>query len=328
MEPIKTGRVTLEQIAARCGVSKASVSYVLSGKQGKCAISENTARRILETAAALDYKKNEAAAALSAMKTAPLNLIVLSPWLYAQYSSFTVQVNGVLEAASDVRATYINYRIGGLREVLKPALVKKAHVLLLMGTSPQDEGWLLRNREKFPNLILLNRRLDGIPSSAGNDEEAIADLGARIASRNRYRRFLLLHSQHPSSLEKIRIDAFRRFFPASECFAVPENPGDTFTRLVSREEEGVFVFLPRFQPASLVLLRALKEGYTVPGRLGIASYDSHPLIEEYMPCRLTSIDQQTEKMTIAALEMARVIRGGGRPADACTKAVLIPGDTV
>ena len=328
MDPIKTGKVTLEDIANLCGVSKASVSYVLSGKQGSHNISETTVRRILETAEQLNYRRDEAAAALAAMKKAPLSILVLSPWLYSQYSSFTVQVNSVLEAAPDVQAMYMNYSIGALKDVLKPSLCKKAHVILLMGTSPADEGWLIRNRQKFPNLVLLNRCVEDIPSVSGNDREATIALCERAKEKRQFSRQLIFHSKHPSSCEQARIDGFFEVFPHGEPLSLNDDPAAIFEKAVGRNEDGVFVFVPHYQAASLLLLRALRAGYAIPEKISLAAYDTHTLLVDYMPCELTTVDQETEKMTLSALQLARAIREGRQPDSVCIPARIISGETV
>jgi len=327
MEPVKTGKITLEDIAGLCGVSKASVSYVLSGKQGSHTISDATARRILETADRLNYRRDEAAAALAAMKKAPLSLLVLSPWLYSQYSSFTVQVNSVLEAAPDIRAVYMNYSSGSLKEVLRPSLCQKYHAVLLMGTSPADDSWLIRNREKFQGLVLLNRSLEGIPSVSGNDREAAADLCRRVQEKRRPTRQLIFHSRYPSSCEQARIDGFFDVFPNGEPLSPEGDPAAVFEKAVDREEEDVFVFVPQYQPASLLFLRALRDGYSIPGKIAFAAYDTHTLLTDYMPCELTTVDPATEKMTLTALQLARTVRSGQQPESVCVSARIIDGDT-
>ena len=57
-----TRRVTLSDVAERAGVSRATASAVLSGKEGKSIrVSDEKRREILEAAASLGYVPNTAA---------------------------------------------------------------------------------------------------------------------------------------------------------------------------------------------------------------------------------------------------------------------------
>lgn len=59
----RPGGVTARDIADASGVSVATVSYVLSGREG-VRISEQTRQRVLETARRIGYRRNSLAAAL------------------------------------------------------------------------------------------------------------------------------------------------------------------------------------------------------------------------------------------------------------------------
>jgi len=61
--------VTLKDVAKEAGVSIATVSKVLRGKQGKIAISEATRRRVLEAAKRLNYHPNIAARRLASRRS-------------------------------------------------------------------------------------------------------------------------------------------------------------------------------------------------------------------------------------------------------------------
>jgi DNA-binding LacI/PurR family transcriptional regulator len=66
-------RVTIGEIAKRAGVSRSTVSYVLSGKRP---VSAATARRINEVIAELGYRPNASARALAEGRTRTLGLII------------------------------------------------------------------------------------------------------------------------------------------------------------------------------------------------------------------------------------------------------------
>lgn len=66
--------ITIKEIAQRCEVSTATVSYILSGKSGKA--SEKTRERVLRVARELDYVPNAAAQHLKSKRTRSIGVIV------------------------------------------------------------------------------------------------------------------------------------------------------------------------------------------------------------------------------------------------------------
>lgn len=66
--------ITLKEIAKKCGVSTATVSYILSGKTGKA--SKKTAERVLRVAEELDYVPNAAARQLKTKRARSIGVIV------------------------------------------------------------------------------------------------------------------------------------------------------------------------------------------------------------------------------------------------------------
>ncbi|HEY3333107.1 MAG TPA: LacI family DNA-binding transcriptional regulator [Capsulimonadaceae bacterium] len=57
--------ITISDIAEKAGVSRATVSYVLNKRSTAVRISEETRRRVVETASALGYRRNELARAVT-----------------------------------------------------------------------------------------------------------------------------------------------------------------------------------------------------------------------------------------------------------------------
>lgn len=324
MEARKTGKPTLSDVAAASGVSVATVSYVLGGKQGGCAISETTARRILEAAAALDYRRNEAAAALAALRSAPLSLLVLSPWLYSQFSDFMFRVNGVL-AALPATVQYLNYHPGALGEVLTPRLAKRFHGVLVMGTHPRDEAFLRRSRGKFPTLVLLNRQVEGVLSIHGNDREATAELCQQVASREYYEKQIFLHSPQPGYCETARMSGFLSVFPKGQVLEMPKDPG---ALLSLAEQRRTFFFGAQYHLGAKVLTEAVRAGVPVPETWGIAVYDVHSLIADFLPKKLSAIQPHTEEMVRQAVAAVEALRRGEVPEDRLIAGDLLPGDTL
>lgn len=307
MEARKTGKPTQRDVARAAGVSVATVSYVLSGKRGGCAISPATASRIRRAAEELGYQKNADAAALSALKSEKLRLLVLSPWLYAQFSDFTYRINRVLER-SDAHVEYRNYKQGELRRALSAALCKRYDAVLLMGTAAEDDAHLSRMRHAYPNVIPVNREAEGYPFVAGDDGDAVEALCRRVSSAE-YDVFAAVLSPSPSSCEERRYEGFLRVFPRGKAVSEEE------ARALLESGERVCLFCPQYRPAATLLLHAMRSGRRVPEEVGILAYDVHSQIEEFLSLPLCTVDPNIEEMAERALLHARALsRGEGAEA--------------
>jgi DNA-binding LacI/PurR family transcriptional regulator len=76
VEAVNNKRITIKDIAARAGVGKATVSYVLNATQTKVSISEETRKRVLQVVKECGYHPNAAARALSARRTGQIGFIL------------------------------------------------------------------------------------------------------------------------------------------------------------------------------------------------------------------------------------------------------------
>ena len=76
---MSSGRVTIKDIASEAGVSTTLVSFVMNNKvngQKTYRVNEETAQRILDIAARLNYQPNNAARTLRNGKTNTIGVIV------------------------------------------------------------------------------------------------------------------------------------------------------------------------------------------------------------------------------------------------------------
>jgi DNA-binding LacI/PurR family transcriptional regulator len=87
----------MNDIAARAGVSQATVSYVLNDKMNGRRVGQGTRKRVLDAAAELGYQRNEIARSMATGKSRVIGFIVSAPEL----QSAARMLAGVLDEADE-----------------------------------------------------------------------------------------------------------------------------------------------------------------------------------------------------------------------------------
>ena len=331
-------KTTIEDIARASGVSKATVSYVLNNKRSSFQLSAQTVARVLNVSKELKYRPNLVAVALSEQKNVPLSLLILSPWLHAQFSDFMAQVSHALEKTTlemRLKPTYELYYAGSLRKALRPARCEKFDAVIIIGTSDEDDAFLRKNREKFRNIILLNREVEGYPCSVGNDYEASAELAKRISAAKYYERYVIYHAGKISGCEQKRIDGFRDALKKSgetDIRIHKSAASDSFDTLCECLLEQHFqaktlYFIPQYYPAARFLKYLQQKGITVPQDVGVAAYDQHSLLTDFLSPALMTVDPRIADMTRQALLLARGIKDGEKVSGKVTESFFELGES-
>ncbi len=331
-------KVTMEDIAKLSGVSKATVSYVLNQKRSSLGLSSRTVMKVLETSHKLNYRPDSVAVALSQQKGLPLSLLILSPWLYTQFSDFMAQVNKTLSSESERQPLKVSYELfhpGLLQKNLTVSKTSKFNVVLVLGTASEDNLFLQRHQKKFSNIVLLNREVSGYPCSYGNDREACQAMSERIAGCGYYHRYVLGCSKNPSHCEEKRIQGFAEglkkhnvnydFFDLDDVLTPEQQVLEMYSHY--RIEHPALFFLPQYHPAALLLRLFQKIGVAVPEEAGIACYDRHSLLSDFLRPELTTIDPNIGEMTRNALEIAQAIKEGSKAENRISYGVFVPGGT-
>ena len=331
-------KATIEIIAKKCGVSKATVSYVLNNKKSSLGLSAQTIDKVLKVSRELNYRPDLVAVALAEKKHQPLSLMVLTPWLYAQFSDFMVQVNAVMkDFAEDYRlkTVYETYEIGELSKVLKSPRCAKFDAVIVIGTSEKDHLFLTRNRENLKNVVLLNRKVAGFPCASGNDREAAAELAERILATGYYEQFIICKAPPVTTCEQERLSGFANALRKSGnvepliCPLEPAMPPEAqmMKLLAERDGKRSLYFLPQYYPAALLDDIAVRRGIRVPEEIGIAAYDHHSLLTQFVKPALTTIDPKIREMAEEALRLARCIKDGTKTKSRIIEGVFVPGES-
>ena len=331
-------KATIETIAKQCGVSKATVSYVLNNKKSSLGLSPQTIEKVLKVSQELNYRPDLVAVALAEKKNLPLSLLILTPWLYAQFSDFMAQVNAVMKDYADeylLKTVYELYEIGDLAKILKSPRCAKFDAVLVIGTSDQDNQFLVRSRENLKNVVLLNRDVPGYPCAGGNDREAAAELAERIIDAGYYEQFIICNNSSATCCEQERIggfaDALRKNADIEPVFynLEPALPAEAqmMRLLAERDGKRSLYFMTQYYPAAQLNEVATRRGIRVPEEIGIAAYDNHSLLKDFVKPALTTIDPKIREMTLEALRLARCLKDGTKAKGRIIEGAFVPGES-
>ncbi len=332
-------KTTMEDVARTSGVSKATVSYVLNQKCSSLGLSSQTILKVLDASRRLNYRPDLVAVALSKQKSIPLSILILSPWLHSQFSDFMAQVSRTLERMcreTRMKLAYELYRESELSKILKPARCAKYDAVLVLGSTREDNVFLEKNRGLFKNVVLLNRFVEGYPCSCSNDAEACMEMARRISGRGYYRKFVVACGATPTVCEEKRVAGFLAGLKkgGADISLVKMDSALTSEKQVMElserfgAEDRVLFFLPQYHPAALLLRLLQKYGVSVPEKAGIACYDRHSLLADFISPELATIDPDIDSMTRQAMTLAAEIKNGKTPRSIVTKGVLVTGSSV
>ena len=184
--------VTVKQIAAAMGLSQPAVSQVLNGT-GR--ISEETRKRVLETAARLGYRPNAAARAVVTRKTQQVGVLVINnpkdPKTFP-YTYYTILgMNMALEMADYVLCLV---RIGDVEHSFEGySRVFREHVLdgVIVSTSLPDHV-TSRIEELVPTCIWADSNQWRKTHCVRRDELAVGRATGEAAVRAGYKRIVFL----------------------------------------------------------------------------------------------------------------------------------------
>lgn len=324
-------KITISDIARAAEVSTATVSYILNKRQSDFKISGETTMRVLNICQKFNYKQDQVAVLLANCRKNPVRLLVLSPWLYSQFSDFMAQLNIVMhrwESSGRITVTYGSHSEGELGKALRASVLKKYDAVLLLGTSANDDRWLVRNQEKLPNVILINRNIPGFCSIYGNDREAMESLCSCIDTAH-YRHFVSFITVRNSYCERCRHQGFVNGVGGEVKSLTNEfdNAWERTRELLAEKSGAVLVFLPSYLLAARLLKSAIAAGVDVPGELGIVTYDQHSLLNDFITPELTTVDPRLDLISEAALEIACNFRNDRKVRCAVIPAEIKPGKT-
>lgn len=311
----KSRAVTSNDVARQTGVSRATVSTVLSGAEGNIRVSDETRRRVLAAAAELGYSPHPLAQALRRQRSGVLGFVPRSsrttpyehpvPYLLAVQIAQAAMRRGyhVVEASAETTASRAS------DELARFLLDRRVDGVLF--DSPETAAEVRRFTERgLPVVQLIRPQLAvATPAITVDAAPGIAAALDHLAGLG-HRRIAFLGHGGPHPVDRIRRDTFTATL-ARHGLAAP----DAWLRLVDDYsiEEGyaaarALLALPERPTAlfaagdnlALGVLQALYEArLRVPDDLSLVSYDD--IFAAHLPPPLTSVVQPLREVAERAI---------------------------
>jgi LacI family transcriptional regulator len=301
-------RITAKDVAARAGVSRTTVSYVLNNVEA-ANISEETRQRVLAVAEELGYVPDAAAQALASGRTQTIGLILPRSQPHPQASSTHYRIiEGLLEIAqqSGVRLLVDSVRATqNTHSYLNLARNKRIDGLILSDLRVDDQALSQLVNDTFP--IVLLGRLPGVKVSSVEFDN---HTGARSAvdhliAQGHTRIGLITHAPATFTGVRERISGYRDSL-AAHGIAFDERLvryGDYraesgFAAAMSLLESGTAptALFVTYDGIAMGVLAALhKRGVSVPDDIAVVGFDDNPLAQFTIPA-LTTVRLPFEEM--------------------------------
>lgn len=166
--------VTIQAVAEHCGVSVATVSYVLSGQGDKRRISAATQKKVRLAAEEMGYSRIRTAAPASLPPDRPPSIAFY--WPQQDFEMCMPPIFEGINAALSAELSPINlsihtYNLGHLSAQERIVKDRASDVILIVAGSRTDMNYLQENPASIPT-VLLNRDLPGYSSVSVDHLEA------------------------------------------------------------------------------------------------------------------------------------------------------------
>ena len=266
----------IKLVAEAAGVSRATVSRVMNGR---ATVAPELAERVLTAARALDYAPSQVARSLALGRTATIALIV--PDL--SNPMFQDVLRGLsLAAGADGHRLLIaesNEQVEDEEVLALEARRRCDGVVLASPRLPTAD--LERLVPQLAPLVLINRKLPGVPSLSVDYAAGIQDLVAHLLSLG-HRRIVYLAGPPPSTSNRERLDALLQLSEQGRAFELIQVAcGATFENghavAGAVASSGATAAVAYNDMVAFGALSGLHElGVSVPGQISITGFDDIP----------------------------------------------------
>ena len=322
---------TIEDVAAAAGVSKATVSRVLSGTFAH--IRPETRRRVEEAIASLNYRPSAVARSLTSHRTFTVGMLV-SDVANPFYGDV---IHGVedeaIAAGYNVLLANTNYNLHRGLALVRSLIDRRADGALIMSSSASEEWLEELARAEVPAVVLdwSGGGPDGVSSIEVDFRPGIAAAAEHLVGLG-HKRFA--HVAGPLHLQTSR-DRRDAFLDALAGHSIPpdrvlvatgpltiEGGREAWALLREQPHAPTAVFCANDLMALGVLSAARGDGLRVPGDLSIVGLDDIWLAAQFDP-PLTTVALPRYEIGGLAMRMLLELLGGATPARRVVNTTLV-----
>lgn len=302
-------KITINDVAECCKVSKTAVSLVMNKKQTDIGISAPKAELILKTAMKMNYQPLQAAQELSRRRKKKLKVLLVSPWLDMSNSYFMSEVYTAMQQFSE-RIIFESklFKPGKLDNTLASRELAIYDAIFVMGTSNKDHMRLQQLAEEGIKLALINRHVDGCSCYLTDNMASGELLAQHVLDSDYYDNYYLWTFTGASQAIKDREAGLKKVFKKYKKkldilkASVKDSP---YEYLAAREQLFVsgksLIFFNYDDLALQAMLFFMQKGFQVPEKIGFVGHDNIPTVRNLKP-GITTADAKISEAVACALQ--------------------------
>lgn len=315
-------KASLDDVAKALGVSKSTVSRVLSGK-GR--ISEETRKKVMQCAAEMNYQPNVIARSLAQSKTFNIGVVLPYEKDLGEIPFFQNCLTGICETVSSMDYDVIVAMAAADDASQLDRMIRNRKVdgVILTRSITDDPAVKLLKENNIPFVLIGSTADDSVVQIDIDHESACSELTTYLVSSGCDRTALLLGSKsHNVNVSRYNgfVNAYTKIGKALDNALVYDNlSGRRAIELAVGEiiNKGCDCIICGDDYICVRALAALKEKQiAVPEGIKIASFYNSPILQSYTP-PITSVNADPFELgeaaahTVLELINDRDFRGGG-----------------
>lgn len=290
-----SGRITLQDIADRVGVTKITVSRALREPHR---VSPDLRLRIEEAAAALDYIPNRQAGALASGRSQSVALLIPS-LSNAVFSEIQRGIEEGLNAIGyQVLIGHTGYSLLGEERLIDTYLGYGVDALILPGSRHTQQAQRLLAAAQVPVVETLELTEKPIDINVGLDQHAAGIAMTQAFLERGYRRvgFMSARMDHRAQLRMMGWESQMKLagLSSERCLTTPSPSsyrlgGEMLASMLGRWPDLDAVFCNNDDLAAGALFECQRRRLDVPGQLGIAGFNGLDITEATTPTLATVV---------------------------------------
>ena len=303
--------VTIADISKACGVSRATVSKALNGASD---VSQETARRIRETAKAMGYLPNAAARSLKLRRSYNIGVLFSDKTgggISHEYFSMILESVKAQAESQGYDITFISKNLGGMHmDYYEHAKYRSCDGVVIASADFQDPDIIRLATSEIPT-VTLDYSFDSRSSVLSDNVKGMESLVRYVYSMG-HRRIALIHGEMTSVTQK-RLASFKKTcaelglqipteYIRMAVYHDPRSSGLQTRELLKLPEQPTCIFYPDDLSFLGGMSELEKHGISIPDGMSVVGYDGIPLSQVLRP-RLTTYQQGAESMGKEAAKM-------------------------